>query len=71
MSVAKNTYNRVTTNSLLKMKSEGEKIAMLTAYDFTLAGLVDQAGIDVILVGDSASNVIAGHEPHFRLHWIR
>lgn len=62
MSVAKNTYNRVTTNSLLKMKSEGEKIAMLTAYDFTLAGLVDQAGIDVILVGDSASNVIAGHE---------
>ena len=44
MSVAKNTYNRVTTNSLLKMKSEGEKIAMLTAYDFTLAGLVDQAG---------------------------
>ena len=44
------------------MKAEGEKIAMLTAYDFTLAGLVDQAGIDVILVGDSASNVIAGHE---------
>ena len=62
MSLAKKTYNRVTTNSLLKMKSEGEKIAMLTAYDFTLAGLVDQAGIDVILVGDSASNVIAGHE---------
>ena len=62
MSVAKNTYNRVTTNSLLKMKSDGEKIAMLTAYDYTLAGLVDQAGIDVILVGDSASNVIAGHE---------
>ena len=62
MSVAKKTYNRVTTHSLLKMKAEGEKIAMLTAYDFTLAGLVDQAGIDVILVGDSASNVIAGHE---------
>jgi 3-methyl-2-oxobutanoate hydroxymethyltransferase len=62
MSVAKNIYNRVTTNSLLKMKSDGEKIAMLTAYDYTLAGLVDQAGIDVILVGDSASNVIAGHE---------
>ena len=62
MSAAKNTYNRVTTHSLLKMKAEGEKIAMLTAYDFTLAGLVDQAGIDVILVGDSASNVIAGHE---------
>ena len=62
MSASKNTYNRVTTHSLLKMKAEGEKIAMLTAYDFTLAGLVDQAGIDVILVGDSASNVIAGHE---------
>lgn len=62
MSVAKNTYNRVTTNSLLNMKADKEKIAMLTAYDFTLAGLVDQAGIDVILVGDSASNVIAGHE---------
>ena len=44
------------------MKAQGEKIAMLTAYDFTLAGLVDQAGVEVILVGDSASNVIAGHE---------
>ncbi len=62
MSVAKNTYNRVTTNSLLKMKEKGEKIAMLTAYDFTLATLVDKAGTDIILVGDSASNVIAGHE---------
>ena len=62
MSVAKNTYYRVTTNSLLKMKANGEKISMLTAYDFTLAGLIDQAGVDVILVGDSASNVIAGHE---------
>ena len=44
------------------MKAQGEKIAMLTAYDFTLAGLVDQAGVEVILVGDSASNVMAGHE---------
>ncbi len=44
------------------MKSRGEKISMLTAYDFTLAGIIDKAGIDVILVGDSASNVMAGHE---------
>lgn len=62
MSAANNVYNRVTTNSLLKMKKKGEKIAMLTAYDFTLARLVDKAGTDIILVGDSASNVIAGHE---------
>lgn len=60
--MAKKTYTRVTTNSLIKMKKEGDKIAMLTAYDFTLATLVDSAGVDVILVGDSASNVIAGHE---------
>jgi 3-methyl-2-oxobutanoate hydroxymethyltransferase len=53
---------KVTTNVLLEMKRRGEKIAMLTAYDFTLAGIIDQAGIDVILVGDSASNVMAGHE---------
>ena len=44
------------------MKKRGEKIAMLTAYDYTLAGIVDKAGIDIILVGDSASNVMAGHE---------
>tara|TARA_B100002019_G_C21213442_1_gene570646 strand:+ start:187 stop:951 length:765 start_codon:yes stop_codon:yes gene_type:complete len=44
------------------MKSRGEKISMLTAYDFTIAGIIDKAGIDVILVGDSASNVMAGHE---------
>ena len=44
------------------MKAQGEKIAMLTAYDYTMAGIVDKAGIDVILVGDSASNVMAGHE---------
>lgn len=62
MSTAKKSYQRVTTNSLIQMKKDGEKIAMLTAYDFTFAGLVDAAGIDVILVGDSASNVIAGHE---------
>lgn len=62
MSVAKKQYKRVTTKSLVEMKANGEKIAMLTAYDFTMAQIVDGAGIDVILVGDSASNVMAGHE---------
>ena len=52
MSTAKKTYKKVTTHSLAEMKRNGEKIAMLTAYDFTLAGLVDKGGIDVILVGD-------------------
>lgn len=62
MSKAKKSYARITTASLQEMKANGEKIAMLTAYDYTMAALVDQAGVDVILVGDSASNVIAGHE---------
>src|SRR6266498_5279384 len=53
---------RITTNTLQKMKSAGEKISMITAYDFSFARLFDSAGIDVILVGDSASNVMAGHE---------
>ncbi len=53
---------RVTTHVLQEMKAQGTPIAMLTAYDFSLASLVDAAGIDVILVGDSASNVMAGHE---------
>ena len=53
---------RITTNTLQKMKASGKKIAMLTAYDFSFAKLLDDAGIDVILVGDSASNVMAGHE---------
>lgn len=53
---------RITTNTLVKMKEAGEKIAMLTAYDFSFARILDSAGIDVILVGDSASNVMAGHE---------
>jgi len=53
---------KVTTHTLHEMKQKGEKITMLTAYDYSFAGLIDQAGIDVILVGDSASNVIAGHE---------
>ena len=55
-------YKRVTTKVLQEMKIDGEKISMLTAYDYTLAKIVDNAGIDVILVGDSASNVMAGHE---------
>ncbi len=62
MSTAKKSYKRVTTKSLVDMKANGEKIAMLTAYDYTMAQIVDGAGIDVILVGDSASNVMAGHE---------
>lgn len=53
---------RVTTHTLQEMKNKGEKISMLTAYDFSLAKIVDEAGIDAILVGDSASNVMAGHE---------
>lgn len=62
MSVAKKEYKRVTTKSLVEMKSNGEKISMLTAYDYSMAKIVDSAGVDVILVGDSASNVMAGHE---------
>ncbi len=53
---------RVTTHTLQEMKGRGEKIAMLTSYDFSMARIVDEAGVDVILVGDSASNVMAGHE---------
>jgi 3-methyl-2-oxobutanoate hydroxymethyltransferase len=52
---------KVTTFRLIEMKQRGEKISMLTAYDYTMAGIIDQAGIDVILVGDSASNVVAGN----------
>ncbi|MCH1454321.1 MAG: 3-methyl-2-oxobutanoate hydroxymethyltransferase [Flavobacteriaceae bacterium] len=62
MSKATQNYTRITTRTLAELKAKGEKIAMLTAYDFTMAGIVDKAGIDVILVGDSASNVMAGHE---------
>ncbi|MDE5944403.1 MAG: 3-methyl-2-oxobutanoate hydroxymethyltransferase, partial [Rikenella sp.] len=52
----------VTTLRLAEMKARGEKISMLTAYDYTMAGIMDSAGIDVILVGDSAANVIAGYK---------
>ena len=58
----KKVYKRITVKSLQEMKDSGEKISMLTSYDYTTAGIVDKSGIDVILVGDSASNVMAGHE---------
>ncbi|MDP4637242.1 MAG: 3-methyl-2-oxobutanoate hydroxymethyltransferase [Crocinitomicaceae bacterium] len=61
MSVHSNV-KKVTTHTLHEMKLAGQKISMLTAYDFSMARIVDEAGIDVILVGDSASNVMAGHE---------
>ncbi|MBC8033341.1 MAG: 3-methyl-2-oxobutanoate hydroxymethyltransferase [Chitinophagaceae bacterium] len=53
---------KITTNTIQKMKDQGEKVAMITAYDFSFAGIFDKAGVDIILVGDSASNVMAGHE---------
>ncbi len=61
METQKIKYKKITTHVLQSMKLKGKKIAMLTAYDFSMAGLLDNAGIDVILVGDSASNVMAGH----------
>lgn len=63
MSTAKtNSIKRVTTHKLLELKQNGEKISMLTAYDYSMAKILDEAGVDVLLVGDSASNVMAGHE---------
>jgi len=62
MSKASSDIKLITTHQLQEMKARGEKISMLTSYDFSMAGIVDKAGIDVILVGDSASNVMAGHE---------
>ena len=62
MSAVRKEYKRVTTKSVVEMKANGEKISMLTVYDYTFAKLLDSAGIDVLLVGDSASNVMAGHE---------
>lgn len=61
MSAAQSTPKRVTTTSLQNMKNKGEKISMLTSYDYTMAQIVDGAGIDIILVGDSAANVMAGY----------
>jgi len=62
MSINKSDVKRVTTNVVQALKANGEKIAMLTAYDFSMAKILDAAGIDILLVGDSASNVMAGHE---------
>ncbi|MCB0835070.1 MAG: 3-methyl-2-oxobutanoate hydroxymethyltransferase [Bacteroidetes bacterium] len=62
MSTAKKQVKRITTHILQAMKEKGEKISMLTAYDFSMARIIDDAGIDVVLVGDSASNVVHGHE---------
>jgi len=62
MSTAKKDIKRITTHILQGMKAQGEKISMLTAYDYSMARIFDEAGIDIILVGDSASNVMAGHE---------
>ena len=62
MSTPRPEIKRITTHQLREMKNRGEKIAMLTAYDFSMAKIIDGGGIDIILVGDSASNVMAGHE---------
>jgi 3-methyl-2-oxobutanoate hydroxymethyltransferase len=62
MNALKKEYKKITTHALQEMKEAGVKISMLTAYDYTMAKIIDQSGIDVILVGDSASNVMAGHE---------
>jgi 3-methyl-2-oxobutanoate hydroxymethyltransferase len=62
MSASAPEVKRITTNTLQRMKASGTRISMLTAYDFSFASIFDSAGIDVILVGDSASNVMAGHE---------
>ena len=62
MSVHKSNIKKITTHQLHEMKNRGEKISMLTAYDYSMAKILDAAGIDVLLVGDSASNVMAGYE---------
>src|SRR6187402_979816 len=58
----KQELKKITTHQLQEMKNRGQKIAMLTAYDYSMAKIIDGAGVDIILVGDSASNVMAGHE---------
>jgi len=62
MSVHNSEIKKITTHKIQEMKNRGEKITCLTAYDYSMAGIVDAAGIDLVLVGDSASNVMAGHE---------
>lgn len=59
--ISSDNKRKVTTHRLLEMKQRGEKISMLTAYDYSMASVIDQAGMDVILVGDSASNVMVGN----------
>ena len=61
MSIHKSEIKKITTHQLQAMKDRGEKISMLTAYDYSMAQIIDEAGVDIILVGDSASNVMAGH----------
>ncbi len=61
MSIHNENIRRVTTQRLIEMKKRGEKISMLTAYDYTMGSIVDKAGVDIILVGDSASNVMCGN----------
>ena len=60
--MSQSKQDRVTIKVLEEMKSNNEKISMLTSYDYSFAKIIDSAGIDIILVGDSASNVMAGHE---------
>lgn len=62
MSAASKNIKRITTHTLQELKNSGEKISMLTAYDYSMARILDNAGIEILLVGDSASNVMAGHE---------
>jgi len=66
MSIHTNDVKRVTTHVLQEMKMRNEKISMLTGYDYSMAKIIDSAGIDIILVGDSASNVMAGHEQPYQ-----
>ena len=65
------TVRAVTTYRLTEMKQRGEKIAMLTSYDYSMAKIVDAAGVDVILVGDSAANVMAGYETTVPITHVR
>ena len=62
MSTSKKFFKKITTQKLREMKAIGEKISMLTAYDFSMAKILDRAGVDILLVGDSASNVMEGNE---------
>ena len=65
MSVAKKDSKKITVKTLQSMADKGEKIAMITAYDYSMATLVDMSGVDIVLVGDSAANVMAGYSTTF------